>query len=271
MARVLIVERRESARASALLEAEGFTVVVAVHPRETVTVVATFRPDLVLVESVAPSTAVLELCARVRAAATAIPMLLLTGPCAERDAVAAFGSGVDSVVIEPVGRHELVARVRALVRRAAPLEELLSDVVTVGPIVLDCGRRELFVFEEQIRIPRREFDIAELLMRNVGKVVPRQKIVRELWGTVRDTKSLDVQVGRLRARLAAVEGRRRIVTVRGVGFRFLDDDDPELESVDAAVGTEMPEIEIDIRAETVEAEPVVDRSLPEVLEGSASP
>jgi DNA-binding winged helix-turn-helix (wHTH) protein len=74
-------------------------------------------------------------------------------------------------------------------------------------------------------MPRREFDIAELLMRKAGRVVTRDELVRELWGTARDTKSLDVQVGRLRAKLTEAEGRQRIVTVRGVGFRFMTDDE----------------------------------------------
>jgi len=226
MARVLVVEQREVARAAALLEVEGFTVVTAIHLREALSVVETFQPELVLVESIAPTSAVLALCACIRATGPT-PLALLSGPCAERDAVDALTAGVDSLVIEPVGRHELVARVRALLRRAPTPVDARADLVTVGPIVLDSARRELSVHGERIRVPRREFDIAELLMREAGIVVPRQKIVRELWGTVRDTKSLDVQVGRLRGRLAAAEGKRRIVTVRGVGFRFLTDDDPE--------------------------------------------
>jgi DNA-binding response OmpR family regulator len=270
MAGVLIVERREPRRAAAILEAEGMTVVTAVHLREAVAVVDTFRPDLVLVESVSPSADVLELCAGIRLAAQ-IPLVLLSGPCPERDAVQAFGSGVDSVVIEPVGPHELIARVRALLRRSPPASEVAHDVVIVGPVVLDCARRELSVHGERIRIPRREFDIAELLMRDVGRVVPRQKIVRELWGTVRDTKSLDVQVGRLRARLTEAEGKRRIVTVLGVGFRFLADDDPELGPPTATVAAaDQVLLEIDLREVTGDPRPSVDRDGPEVLEGSAS-
>jgi two-component system response regulator RegX3 len=230
MARVLVVEQREVPRAATLLESEGFTVVTAVYERESLSVVDAFAPDLVLVESVAPTRSVLELCASLRASGP-IPIALISGPCSERDAVAAFTCGIDGLVIEPVGHHELIARIRALLRRVpAPVDDH-GDHVIVGPIHLDSARRELSVNGEQIRIPRREFDIAELLMREAGKVVSRQTIVRELWGVVRDTKSLDVQVGRLRARLFAVEGRRRIVTVRGVGFRFLPDDDPELEAV----------------------------------------
>jgi DNA-binding winged helix-turn-helix (wHTH) protein len=126
------------------------------------------------------------------------------------------------------------------------------------------------VHDEHIRIPRREFDIAELLMRDAGKVVSRQKIVRELWGTVRDTKSLDVQVGRLRARLTAAEGRRRIVTVRGVGFRFLADDDPELGPVTTTLSADRAFVAIDLRTSVVEIVSPIERDAPDVLEGSAS-
>jgi DNA-binding response OmpR family regulator len=269
MARVLIVEQHERPRAAAILEAEGFVVVTAVHFHETVSVIDTFRPDLVLVEAVSPGAAVLELCAGIRAAGPS-PLVLLSGPCPERDAVEAFGSGVDSVVTEPVGPHELVARIRALLRRTPPDVDAVGDLITVGPVVLDCARRELFVHDEHIRIPRREFDIAELLMRDAGKVVSRQKIVRELWGTVRDTKSLDVQVGRLRARLTAAEGRRRIVTVRGVGFRFLADDDPELGPVTTTLSADRAFVAIDLRTSVVEIVSPIERDAPDVLEGSAS-
>jgi len=255
------------------LEAEAFTVVTAVHLRESVAAIAAFRPELVLLETLTPTASVVALCAGLRAAAPT-PLVLLSGPCAERDAVDAFGAGVDSVIIEPVGQHELVARVRALLRRTPPPPDETFVVITVGPVVLDSARRELSVHGQQIRIPRREFDIAELLMRDVGRVVPRQRLVRELWGTVRDTKSLDVQVGRLRARLTAVEGRRRIVTVRGVGFRFLADDDPELElAADAAVTPADPSgslLEIDLVEEPGTIPPPVDGRGPELLERSAS-
>ena len=230
MSRVLVVERREPPRAAALLEAEGFTVVTAMQHREATMAIDSFRPDAVVVEATTPGGMVLDLCADLRSE-IAVPLVVLCVAAPERDAVAAFGVGVDTVIVEPVGRHELVARVRALLRRTPPSAEPDLDRISVGPIVLDAARRELFVHGELVRVPRREFDIAEILMREAGRVVTRQRIVRDLWGTVRDTKSLDVQVGRLRTRLADAEGRRRIVTVRGVGFRFLTDDDPELEPV----------------------------------------
>jgi DNA-binding response OmpR family regulator len=230
MAQILVVERREPGRASALLEREGFTVVTSMNPTETSTVLAGFRPDLVVVEAIAPSIPVLHLCGAIRGA-TEAPMVLLTDPCSEGDAIAAFGFGVDTLIREPVGDHEFVARVRAQLRRAPASHPVELDTITVGPIVLDRARREVSVAGRAVRLPRREFDIAELLMRDAGRVVSRDRIVRALWGSVRDTKSLDVQVGRLRTRLADVEGRRRIVTVRGVGYRFLLDGDPQLEDV----------------------------------------
>jgi DNA-binding winged helix-turn-helix (wHTH) protein len=158
-----------------------------------------------------------------------------------------------------------------VLRRNPPAAEVTTDSIVVGPIVLDNARRELFVHGTPIRVPRREFDIAELLMRDAGRVVTRQKIVRELWGTVRDTKSLDVQVGRLRSRLASAEGRRRILTVRGVGFRFLVDDDPELEPVDltlvSAVPGDPPDLDEEVESSTVVAD---ETDADGIMEGSAS-
>ena len=162
--------------------------------------------------------------------AVVVPMALVSGPYTERDAVAAFAAGIDGLVLEPVGDRELVARMRALLRRMPLTVPPTNDRIVVGPVMLDCARRELFVDGAEIRVPRREFDIAELLMREAGRVVSRDSMMRALWGSGRDTKSLDVQVGRLRSRLATAEGQRRIVTVRGVGYRFLVDGDPELVS-----------------------------------------
>ncbi len=222
MTRVLVIEGRDGHRASALLNEESFTVVTAVETSEAIEVLSTFAPDIVLAEIATPNTRVLQLCSAIRAATTT-PLILLSGPCTERDAVAAFGAGADSVITEPVGSHELVARVRALMRRVPAPSEASDDVLAIGPILLDRARRELTVHGERVAVPRREFDIAELLMREAGRVVPRRALVRELWGSMRDTKSLDVQVGRLRNRLSVAAGRPCIVTVRGVGFRFASD------------------------------------------------
>jgi DNA-binding response OmpR family regulator len=240
MTRILVIERREAARAGVVLEREGFVVCTSLQPHETTTAIASFRPELVLVETTVPHASDLDLCAATRAASAA-PIVLLAHSCTERDAIAAFTAGVDMLVREPVGDHELVARVRAQVRRAPRAPEPEPDTIAVGRITLDRAKRELAVDGEVVRLPRREFDIAELLMSNAGRVVSRNEIVRQIWGSLRDTKSLDVQVGRLRMRLAVAEGRRRIVTVRGIGYRLLLDGDPELHPMaDPPLETALP-------------------------------
>jgi DNA-binding response OmpR family regulator len=219
MARILVIEGRDGKRASTLLTDEGFTVMTAVETGEAIEALTVFGPDVVVAEVATAGVRVQDLCGAIRQAAST-PVLVLSGPCSERDAVAVFGAGADSVVIEPVGSHELVARVRALARRIPADAGGLEEAITIGPIRLDLARRELSVGGAGVQLPRREFDIAELLMRDAGRVVPRRVIVRELWGSMRDTKSLDVQVGRLRSRLGKAVGAPCIVTVRGLGFRF---------------------------------------------------
>jgi two-component system, OmpR family, response regulator RegX3 len=248
MSRILVIEVGREPSASALLAAEGFTVLTARERSEAVECLASFRPELLLVEADVPRGRAIDTCKTLRAA-TAAPIVMVSGPCPEREAVAAFTVGVDSLVLGPVGPHELIARLRALLRRLPPAAEETGDVVAIGAVMLDRARRELRVHGELVAIPRREFDIAEILMRDAGRVVPRTVIVRELWGSMRDTKSLDVQVGRLRARLAAAEGIRRIVTVRGVGFRFVTDDVAEIE---AAIGTDIREVVIDLTVDATE-------------------
>ena len=224
MARILVVERREAPRASAVFTAEGHAVVTAIDPGEAADAISGIRPDAVVIETLVPDTHVFEICRLVRAA-TSAPIIVLSDPFSERESLAAFGFGADIVLPEPVGSHELVARVRALLRRRRSDPELTSDIVVVGPIALDRGRREITVDGQLVRVPRREFEIAEILLAAAGRTVPRSLIVRELWGTMRDTKSLDVQVGRLRGRLTAAGAPNAIVTIRGVGFRVLAEEE----------------------------------------------
>jgi two-component system response regulator RegX3 len=266
MARLLVIEERADARASALFRLEGFDVVTTSGATETLEHVERRRPDLVVLEVETLDRPGLQLCGALRAATTA-PIMVYSGRYEEREVVSGFNAGADIYVSEPVGTHELVARVRAMLRRVVPRDEpSLSDVIVIGPIVLDRASREISVAGVRVIMPRREFDIAELLMRKAGLVVTRDELVRELWGTARDTKSLDVQVGRLRAKLAEAEGRRRIVTVRGVGFRFLTEENPTQrpdESVEPALEVV---IELPAAPDTVD----IDLLEEEMLEESAS-
>ena len=234
MAQLVVVEEREQSRVAKLLTGEGLLVDTTAGSTDLLTkVVEHAEPDLVLLEVAAVSRAVIRLCASLQTV-TSAPIVIFCEHASEREVVAAYSAGVQAVICEPVGSYELVARVRALLRRAPVRAEAPPDVLVVGPVVLDRGRRQITVNGELIAVPRKEFDIAELLMCKAGTVVPRSQLVRELWGAARDTKTLDVQVGRLRSKLTAAEGRQRIVTVRGLGYRFVTDDDLDAAAQDAS-------------------------------------
>jgi two-component system response regulator RegX3 len=221
---VVIVEDREQARVAPLLVREGLDIEAC--GRSLDVVVKTIQieaPDLVMIEVSSAAPWVVRTCTAV-AAATRSPIAVLYERGGESDVVDLYAAGASSVISEPVGSHELVARVRALLRRAPSRDKATADVTAVGPVTLDRARRQLSVNGLPVALPRKEFEIAELLITNAGSVVSRARLVRDLWGSARDTKTLDVQVGRLRAKLTNAEGRQRIVTVRGVGYRFLADD-----------------------------------------------
>lgn len=184
-----------------------------------------FGPKLVLIEVEALDDAGVALCTAL-AGVTVAPVVVVCPRADESLVLDAYRAGAASVLTDDTGPRELVARARALLRRGVVQEAERGDVVTIGSIVLDRSCRKVTVDGRLVPMPRREFDIAEALMRRAGTVVTRQSLLLELWGGAhRDSKTLDVQVGRLRARLAAAEGRRRILTVRGVGYRFVTDED----------------------------------------------
>jgi DNA-binding response OmpR family regulator len=235
MARVIVIEERERPRVAALLTAEGMIVEPAsAAPDVLVKQIQLAEPDLVVVETDVLARGVVRECAAIRAVSS-VPITVLFERGSEREVIDAYGAGADALVAEPVGPHELVARVRAALRRAPQRRVADDDVVTVGPIQLDRARRQLTVNGDLIPLPRKEFDIAEVLMCNAGAVVMRSQLIRDLWGAARDTKTLDVQVGRLRARLLAAEGRRRIITIRGLGYRFATDEDLDALPVDGSL------------------------------------
>jgi two-component system response regulator RegX3 len=228
MSRLVVVEDRERPRAAELLVHEGMEVEGCKPESDlVVSIIQTFGPDVVVFDVAAVSQPLLRLIAAVQTA-TAAPLAVVTEQSSEREVLNAYAAGAQTVVCEPVGAHELVARIRAVLRRVPARNEAAPDVLVVGAVVLDRGRRQVTVAGHVVAMPRKEFDIAELLMCRAGTVVSRTQLVRELWGTARDTKTLDVQVGRLRAKLLAAEGHQRIITVRGLGYRFATDQDLDL-------------------------------------------
>jgi len=235
---VLVVGEAPDSFAETVLKAEGWGV-TTVDASEIVACVETQRPDLVVLHLERFGLGV-ETCAALRARSR-VPVMILSRSSAEEDVVAGLRSGADALVVEGVGAREFVARVRALLRRVPPpRRHEPTDAISVGPVVLNRATRQVTVDAVPVLMPRREFDILAVLMHEVDRTVTKDSLRRQLWGIWRDSRTLDVQVRRLRVRLAAAEGRRRIVTVRGVGYRFISDLGP--------ADDEALEIEIDLTA-----------------------
>jgi two-component system response regulator RegX3 len=242
---VLVVGEDPDCFAETVLKAEGW-VVATVDSADPVAYVDAHHPDLVVLHMQRHGVG-LEICSVLRVRSR-VAVMVLSHSSSEDDVVAGLRSGADAVVVTGVGEREFVARARALLRRVPPARRSEPpDSITVGRVMLNRSTRQVTIDGEPVSVPRREFDILEVLMRDTDRTVTRETLRRQLWGISRDSRTLDVQVRRLRARLAAVEGVRRIVTVRGVGYRF---------SSDAAVA-EGPTVEIDLtQADRTEEPPV---------------
>ncbi len=227
MPKVMVVDDEES-----LLEAiryalsrEGIEVVTASDGGEAMRDFEAERPDLVVLDLMLPTLNGWDVCRRIRATSQ-VPILMLTARDAEVDRVVGLEMGADDYVTKPFSLRELVARVRALLRRAGtatdgPRPE--TAVLEAGGIRLDQERHEVSVRGAQVSLPLKEFELLEILMENRNRVLPRQTLIDRVWGYdyVGDTKTLDVHVKRLRARVEQDRhDPRLIVTVRGVGYRF---------------------------------------------------
>jgi two-component system, OmpR family, response regulator RegX3 len=225
---VLVVEDEESF-VDALtvgLEREGFKVRVARDGRDALVQFAKHRPDLVLLDVMLPLMSGVEVCKSIRASGDATPIIMVTARDTEVDVVLGLEFGADDYVSKPYRLRELVARMRAVLRRQLPAtgggpREL--PIKQVGDVQLDPDRHEVRLRGEIIGVPRKEFELLELLMDRAGRIVSRDYAIEQVWGDdyVGDTKTLDVHVNRLRGRIEDDPTKpTRIVTVRGVGYRF---------------------------------------------------
>jgi two-component system response regulator RegX3 len=228
MPKVLVVDDEES-----LLEAiryalsrEGIEVVTARDGGDAMRDFEAERPDLVVLDLMLPTLNGWDVCRRIRTTSQ-VPILMLTARDAEVDRVVGLEMGADDYVTKPFSLRELVARVRALLRRAgvAAHGERRTDgtVLEAGGIRLDQERHEVTVRGKPVSLPLKEFELLEILMENHNRVLTRQTLIDRVWGYdyVGDTKTLDVHVKRLRARVEEDRHQPRlIVTIRGVGYRF---------------------------------------------------
>lgn len=224
--RILLVED-ESAIAeplSFLLENEGYAVQWVANGKDAVTAFTAERPDLVLLDIMLPGMSGTEVCRSIRAIART-PIIMLTAKDSEVDIVVGLELGADDYVTKPYSSRELLARIRAVLRRSEQVDDALSDdaVIEIAGVRLDADRHKLTVRGADAPIPLREFELLELLMRNAGRVLTRGQIIDRIWGSdyFGDTKTLDVHIKRIRSRIELDPAKPELLsTVRGVGYRF---------------------------------------------------
>jgi two-component system response regulator RegX3 len=227
MPKVMVVEDEPSlvdALEFALAE-EGFAVVATTDGESSLRLFEREQPDLVLLDLMLPALSGTEVCKRIRAHSST-PIIMLTARDSEVDKVVGLEVGADDYVTKPFSMRELVARVKAVMRRAgdaAPPDH--GAAVEVSDVRVDRDRHEVSVRGERIELPPKEFALLELLVRNAGRVLTREVLIDRIWGAdyVGDTKTLDVHIKRLRGRIERDPHDPKLIsTVRGVGYKFLD-------------------------------------------------
>ena len=224
MTRVLVVEDEESYSdaLSYMLRKEGFEVAVA--PTGTIALETFDRTgaDLVLLDLMLPGLSGTEVCRTLRQKSN-VPVIMLTAKDSEIDKVVGLELGADDYVTKPFSSRELVARIRAVLRRRGEDEAVLPSALEAGPVRMDVERHVVTVRGENVQLPLKEFELLEVLLRNAGRVLTRMQLIDRVWGAdyVGDTKTLDVHVKRLRAKIEEDPGSPKyIVTVRGLGYKF---------------------------------------------------
>jgi two-component system, OmpR family, response regulator RegX3 len=224
---VLVVDDEQSYRDALriALEREGFRVEVAADGAEALARFDAVRPALVLLDVMLPRISGIDVCRELRTRSQ-VPIIMVTARNAEIDAVVGLEVGADDYVTKPFRLRELVARVRAALRRGRGDEAGVAqpdEVLEIGDVRLDAARHEVAVRGERVALPLKEFELLELLLANAGRVLTRDVLIDRVWGPnyYGDTKTLDVHVKRLRAKVEDDPGHpARIVTVRGVGYRY---------------------------------------------------
>jgi two-component system response regulator RegX3 len=222
--RVLVVEDEESFQEalSHLLRREGYEVSVAGTGPDALHQFERHGADLVLLDLMLPGLSGTEVCRTIRQRST-VPVIMLTARDSEVDKVVGLELGADDYVTKPFSARELVARVRAVLRRRGDGDDLLPSTLEAGPVRMDVDRHTVSVRGDTISLPLKEFELLELLLRNAGRVLTRGQLIDRVWGAdyVGDTKTLDVHVKRLRAKVEEEPSLpRHLVTVRGLGYKF---------------------------------------------------
>ena len=224
MTRVLVVEDEESFSdpLAYMLRREGYEVDIATTGTAGLEQFERSGADLVLLDLMLPGISGTELCRLLRQRSN-VPIIMVTARDGEVDKVVGLELGADDYVTKPFSSRELVARIRAVMRRNLDADELLPGIIEAGPVRMDVDRHVVTVAGEAVAMPLKEFELLELLLRNTGRVLTRGQLIDRVWGAdyVGDTKTLDVHVKRLRAKIEPDPAvPKYLVTVRGLGYKL---------------------------------------------------
>ncbi len=222
--RVLIVEDEESMAdpLAFLLRKEGFTTSIVSNGPDALVEFDRNGADIVLLDLMLPGMSGTEVCRALRTR-SAVPVIMVTARDSEIDKVVGLELGADDYVTKPYSARELIARIRAVLRRGTDAEEAESSTLAAGPVRMDVERHVVSVDGAQVVLPLKEFDLLEYLLRNSGRVLTRGQLIDRVWGAdyVGDTKTLDVHVKRLRTKIEPDPANPRyLLTIRGLGYKF---------------------------------------------------
>ncbi len=225
MSRILVVEDEESLSEAIafLLSKEGFEVEIAATGPSAIEKFELSGADLILLDLMLPGLSGTEVCRQIRAKSS-VPIIMLTAKDSEIDKVVGLELGADDYVTKPYSSRELIARIRAVLRRG-DLSDSTTEVgvLSVGPVRLDIDRHIITVNGLPVSLPLKEFELLEFLMRNAGRVLTRIQLIDRVWGSdyVGDTKTLDVHIKRLRAKIEKDPANPEFIqTVRGMGYKM---------------------------------------------------
>jgi len=222
--RLLVVEDEASISEplSFMLQREGFEVAVAPTGPEALSEFDRHGADLVLLDLMLPGLSGTEVCRQLRTRGS-VPVIMLTARDSEVDKVVGLELGADDYVTKPFSARELVARIKAVLRRGIDSDELMPATLAGGPVRMDIDRHTVSVDGDSVRLPLKEFELLEILLRNAGRVLTRGQLIDRIWGSdyVGDTKTLDVHIKRLRAKIEPNPAEPAyLLTVRGLGYKF---------------------------------------------------
>ncbi len=224
MTKILVVEDEASFSEALvfLLQKEGFEVTVADDGSKAVAEFDRTGADLLLLDLMLPGLSGTEVCRQIRTRSS-VPIIMLTAKDSEIDKVVGLELGADDYVTKPYSSRELIARIRAVLRRQSDFDDPEDSVLNVAGVRLDVERHEVSVDGERIQLPLKEFELLEILLRNAGRVLTRMQLIDRVWGSdyVGDTKTLDVHVKRLRSKIEQDPANPiHLITLRGLGYKF---------------------------------------------------